>query len=134
MSRPEITFKAGAVRASVFVNMIQRNGQSIPLRKVVLEVRYRDKDGQWKGSHSLSLNELPKAMTVLQKAYEYLLSDDVKAMDQAEGEKPQPSPPDTGPQPNNAVPPAYQQASLAQQPGNAPDRNQIPRQIGSMYV
>ena len=44
MTKPEITFKAGAVRASVFRNTIQRDGQAIPLRKVVLEVRYRDKD------------------------------------------------------------------------------------------
>ncbi|MCC6681653.1 MAG: hypothetical protein IT445_12190 [Phycisphaeraceae bacterium] len=72
-NKPEKTFKAGAVRASIFVNTYQKDGQKIPIRKVVLEVRYRDKHGVWKSSSSLSLNELPKAITALQQAYEYLL-------------------------------------------------------------
>ena len=73
MSKPEQTFKAGAVRASVFVNTFERDGKTIPIRKVVIEVRYRDKNGEWKGTNSLSLNEVPKAITALQQAYEYLL-------------------------------------------------------------
>ncbi len=47
----------------------------MPIRKVVMEVRYKDKTGQWQGTHSLSMNEVPKAMTALQKAYEYLLEE-----------------------------------------------------------
>ena len=99
MSRPEQTFKAGAVRASVFLNTIERGGQTIPIRKVVLEVRYRDKDGQWKSSSSFSLNEIPKATTVLQQAYEYLLAQN--ASDRQEGGSyaaDQPTPP-AGPAP-----------------------------------
>jgi len=75
MSKPEKVFKMGAVRASVFCNTIERDGRSIPIRKVVIEVRYRDKDGQWKGTNSLSLNEVPKAIAALQQAYEYLLTE-----------------------------------------------------------
>lgn len=75
MSKPEKVFKMGAVRASVFVNTIERDGVSVPLRKVVIEVRYRDKTGQWNGTNSLSINDLPKAITALQQAYEYLLSE-----------------------------------------------------------
>ncbi len=74
MSKPEKVFKMGAVRAAIFRNTIQRNGQPISLPKVVIEVRYRDKDGQWQGTNSLSLNDLPKAVAALQKAYEYLLA------------------------------------------------------------
>lgn len=84
MSRPEKVFKMGAVRASVFVNPIQRDGQVVPLRKVVLEVRYRDKAGQWQSTGSLSINDLPKAITALQQAYEYLLTE----RSPAEGEPP----------------------------------------------
>ena len=73
MSKPEIVFKVGAVRASVFRNMIEKAGQSIPLPKVVIEVRYKDKTGQWQGTNSMSLNELPKAILALQKAFEYLM-------------------------------------------------------------
>jgi hypothetical protein len=72
-NKPEQVFKVGAVRASVFRNIIQKNGQFIPLPKVVIEVRYKDKTGQWNGTNSLSLNDLPKAILALQKAFEYLM-------------------------------------------------------------
>lgn len=73
MSKPETVFKVGAVRASVFRNAIVQNGQTVPLPKVVIEVRYKDKMGQWSGTNSLSLNDLPKAILALQKAFEYLM-------------------------------------------------------------
>ena len=73
MSKPETVFKVGAVRASVFRNTIERNGQTVRLPKVVIEVRYKDKAGQWNGTNSLSLNDLPKAILALQKAFEYLM-------------------------------------------------------------
>jgi len=74
MSKPETIFKAGAVRAAVFRNVIEKAGKQIPLPKVILEVRYRDKTGQWKGTNSLSLNEIPKAILALQKSYDYLMT------------------------------------------------------------
>jgi hypothetical protein len=73
MSKPETVFKVGAVRASIFRNTIEKNGQSISLPKIVIEVRYKDKAGRWQGTHSLSLNDLPKTILALQKAYEYLM-------------------------------------------------------------
>ena len=73
MPKPETTFKMGAVRASVFCNILQRNGQTAFLRKVALEVRYRDKHGQWQSTNTLSVNDLPKAIAALQQAYEYVL-------------------------------------------------------------
>ncbi len=72
MSKPETVFKIGAVRASVFQNTIEKNGQSIQLPKVVIEVRYKDKSGQWQGTNSLSINDIPKAVLALQKAFEHL--------------------------------------------------------------
>lgn len=73
MSKPEIAFKMGVVRAAVFRNIIQHEGKSMALPKVILEVRYRDKAGNWQSTNSLSINDLPKAIAALQKAYEYLL-------------------------------------------------------------
>jgi hypothetical protein len=73
MSKPETVFKVGAVRASIFRNSIQKAGKFILLPKVVIEVRYKDKTGQWNGTNSLSLNDLPKAILALQKAFEYLM-------------------------------------------------------------
>ena len=73
MSKPETVFKVGVVRASIFQNTGMQSGKEVLFPKVVLEVRYRDKAGQWKGTNRLSLNDLPKAILALQKAYEYLM-------------------------------------------------------------
>jgi hypothetical protein len=72
MAKPEISFKVGAVRDTVFRNLVANNGRMVPLPKVVIEVRYKDKTGQWNGTNSLSLNDIPKAILALQKAFEYL--------------------------------------------------------------
>jgi hypothetical protein len=79
MTKPETVFKVGAVRASVFKNLISKGGQSIPLPKVVIEVRYKDRTGQWQGTNSLSINDLPKAVLALQKAFEYLMEHKAQA-------------------------------------------------------
>ena len=71
-NKPETVFKVGAVRAVIFRNTIQKNGQEIQLPKVVLEVRYKDKTGRWQGTNSLSINDIPKAILALQKAFAYL--------------------------------------------------------------
>jgi len=72
MVKPEVSFKVGAVRASIFRNLVANSGQMVPLFKVILEVRYKDKTGRWNGTNSLSLNDIPKAILALQKAFEYL--------------------------------------------------------------
>jgi hypothetical protein len=72
MAKPIVTFKSGAVRAAVFHNSITKDGKSIIFPKVLLEVRYKDKNGNWQGTNSLSINDLPKAILALQKAFEYL--------------------------------------------------------------
>ena len=71
-NKPKHVFKVGPVRASVFHNQIVHNGKQVTLPKVVIEVRYKDKNGEWKGTNSLSVNDLPKAILALQQAYEFI--------------------------------------------------------------
>lgn len=74
-SRPEILM-VGSCRASIFRNKIRiKDGQEVEIPKVVLEVRYKDKHGRWRGTPAISLRELPKAILVLQKAFDYLTAD-----------------------------------------------------------
>jgi len=73
MSKPEHVFKMGAVRAAIFQKTALRNVTEIKFPKVVLEVRYRDKAGNWKGTNSMGLNDMKKAILALQKDYEYLM-------------------------------------------------------------
>ena len=35
-------------------------------------ITYKDKDGVWKSTNSLRVNDLPKAILVLNKAFEYI--------------------------------------------------------------
>lgn len=74
MSQPEITFRHGPCSASVFENEYNRGETSFSVRSVSFQRRYQDKDGQWQTTSSLKVNDIPKAVLVLNKAYEFLTS------------------------------------------------------------
>ena len=74
MAQPEITFRHGPCSASIFVNEHERGEEKFTVRTVVFQRRYRDKNGNWKSTSSLRVNDIPKATLVLSKAYEFLTS------------------------------------------------------------
>jgi hypothetical protein len=71
-NKPEKVFQHGAVRAATFVNERERDGQMFTKKQVSFQKVYRDKEGDFKSTNSLEINDLPKAVVVLQKAYDYL--------------------------------------------------------------
>jgi hypothetical protein len=73
MPKPEKKFQAGGIEASIFENEIQHNGKNVKIKKVAFQKRYKSNDGSWKGTGSLDITDVPKAMLVLSKAYEYLV-------------------------------------------------------------
>ena len=73
MPKPEKRFQCGAIEASIFENEIHQNGKPIKIKKVAFQKRYKSSDGSWKSTSSLDVNDLPKAILALQKAYEYLV-------------------------------------------------------------
>jgi hypothetical protein len=72
MAQPEKRFKAGSCEAAVFENEITRDGNTITVKKVAIQKRYKTQDDEWKSTHSLDQNDIPKMMLALSKAYEYL--------------------------------------------------------------
>lgn len=73
-TRPEREFRAGAIRAAVWINQRQNmEGKFFESCRIQLERRYKDKDGSFQSTHSLDMNDLPKAILALGKAYEYLM-------------------------------------------------------------
>ncbi len=69
---PEKKFRAGAITATVWANKIQNNsGEEAEYQTISLERNYTDKEGKWHSTNSMRVNDLPKALIVLQKAYEY---------------------------------------------------------------
>ena len=70
---PVKKFKAGAVSASVWKNQITRkDGNEGTISSVSLQRAYKDKDEKWQHTGSLRIMDLPKAVLLLNKAYEYL--------------------------------------------------------------
>lgn len=74
MAKPEKSFRCGGCEASVFENQILKGGKSIAIKKIAFQKRYKNADGEWDSTHSLDINEIPKAILVLQQAYEYLVT------------------------------------------------------------
>ena len=72
---PEKRFSTGAISATVWENKGKtKDGQETSFNTITLQRRYMDKkDGQWKSTNSLRINDLPKASLVLNKAYEHLV-------------------------------------------------------------
>lgn len=69
---PEKKFRAGTISATVWSNKIQtRTGEDGEYHTISLERNYTDKEGKWHTTNSMRVNDLPRAMIVLQKAYEY---------------------------------------------------------------
>lgn len=72
--RPEKSFRIGAVCASVWKNLRQgKEGKTYEVRNVTLDRTYRDQEGNYKRTNRFAANEIPKAILLLQRAYEYLV-------------------------------------------------------------
>ena len=63
-NQPLAKFKHGSVEAVIFENKLQKNGTSFTVRKAVLQRNYLD------------INDIPKAIVVLTKAYDFLTRSD----------------------------------------------------------
>jgi len=66
-------FKAGAISATIWENQTKNNkGETISYKSVSFERNYKDASGEWQTTNSLRIADLPKAVLVLNKAYEFL--------------------------------------------------------------
>lgn len=66
---PKRKFRAGGVSATIWQNK-SKDGKEFST--VSFEKGYKDKEGAWKSTNYLGVGDLPKAMVVLGKAYEFL--------------------------------------------------------------
>jgi len=76
-TKPVKKFAAGTIQAAIWKNILPLGGgNDNVMMSVTLERRYKDREGQWQSSGSLRLNDLPKAVLLLNKAYEFLTTGD----------------------------------------------------------
>jgi hypothetical protein len=72
--KPVAKFKAEQVSAALWENEVTtRTGRKVAVLKATMERRYKDRDGQWKSSATLSRNEIPLAIYCLQKCFEWIV-------------------------------------------------------------
>jgi len=70
----EARFKAGQVEATIWRNSYDGEKGKFDSYSVTLSKSYHDdKSGEWKKTGSLSVNDVPKAVVALQKAFEYMV-------------------------------------------------------------
>lgn len=73
-NKPEKKIRAGPISATIWKNNLNsKDGQPFEVRSVSIERGYKDKDGNWKNTSSLRLNDLPRAKLVLDEAFKYLV-------------------------------------------------------------
>lgn len=72
-NKPEKKFRAGAISATVWKNIQEKDGVEFEFFSVSLERGYKDKAGQWKTTASMRVMDLPKASLVLNEAYRYVV-------------------------------------------------------------
>jgi hypothetical protein len=65
---PEKKFRAGPISATIWRNLTEKGSYA----SVQISRNYKDASNTWKSTGSLRINDLPKAVLVLNKAYEYL--------------------------------------------------------------
>ena len=72
--QPNKKFKAGTVTATVWANeMNDRQGNKFSVYTVSFERNYKDRDGNWKSTNSMRVNDISKLRLVALEAYEYLV-------------------------------------------------------------
>ncbi|MBW3019795.1 hypothetical protein KY334_00730 [Candidatus Woesearchaeota archaeon] len=73
MNKIEKKFSTGAISAVVWNNEAKDSeGKSTEFKTISIDRRYQDKDGNWKSTSNLRVNDLPKVVLVANKAFEYL--------------------------------------------------------------
>ena len=75
MARPLKKFRAGSVSCALWENEAKVDGKNVTMLKATIERRYKDKDGKWQSSNSVSRNEIPLAIWCLQKAFDVFIEE-----------------------------------------------------------
>jgi len=68
---PAKVFKAGGVRAAIWANTVDRDGNEVTVFSVQLDRSYKDGD-EFRQTSRFNVNDLPKVQLVAAKAFEFL--------------------------------------------------------------
>ena len=83
--RPIKEFRAGSVRASIWLNESENDGRTVAQHSVRIEKRFRDKKtNEWRNTDYFFPNDLPRLRLVAEKAFEFIA---LRESDAANGEE-----------------------------------------------
>ena len=71
-NRPVWKTRIGTCQATIWENQRNIDGKTVTIRELSFARRYRTEDGEYKNTTKYSVNDIPKAILALQKAYEEL--------------------------------------------------------------
>lgn len=83
--KPEMKIRIGGVTAAVFARTnTTKDGRKFESRQVVLDRTYKDAKGEWQATNNFDVNDVPKAILALSRAYEHILkAGDADSTDEA---------------------------------------------------
>ena len=74
-TKPTKAFKVGAVRVAIWSNpRVSADGRAFNSHKTIIERTYKDQMNNFKTTGSLDVDDIPKAILALSRAYEFLVS------------------------------------------------------------
>ncbi len=71
-NKPEKKFRAGPITATIWKNKLEKDGKEVEYKTVSVERNYKDKQDQWQSTTSLRAHDIPNALLVLNKTFEYM--------------------------------------------------------------
>ena len=83
-NKPIKKIQVGSVSAAIWENEIANGNGDRTVERVTVDKRYKDASGNWKSTGSFNVNEIPKLILALEKAYEFLTC---KPKDNGDGEE-----------------------------------------------
>jgi hypothetical protein len=80
---PERKFRAGGISTTIWENEVEHDGKKTSYFTISIERNYLDKKtNQWQSTNSMRVTDLPKAILVINKAYEYLMLKDTVSIEE----------------------------------------------------
>jgi len=78
MTDPKKKIRVGCASATIWETERQVDGKTLTFLNVTIEKSYKDDQGEWKKTNSLSPNDIPKMILALQEAYKEVAINEAK--------------------------------------------------------
>lgn len=72
MSNPNKTFRCGSITAAIWTENKVINNEMVEFHSIRIDKAYKDDEGQWQHTQSLSAEDLPKVALLANEVYREL--------------------------------------------------------------